>query len=74
MAPVYVKLPTDGIRVGQAVQKHGANILDVTSYIRGEGKGMTPPRQGIRHRELNRGRGHDVIFLFAPYLVLEAMC
>ena len=71
MVPVYIKLSANRIQVGEVIQEHSANIFDVPSYVRSEGKCVAPPRQSIGHRQLDRARRSDVIFLFAASFILE---
>ncbi len=73
MAPVYIKLSAHRICVGEAIQEQSANIPDIPSYIRSKRKGIAPPRQSIWHRQLDRGRRGDVIFLFAASFILETI-
>jgi len=71
MAPVYIHLSAHCICVGQVTQKHRANILDTSSYIRSKRERITPPRQGIWHWQLDGGRRGDIIVLVAASFVLE---
>jgi hypothetical protein len=73
MAPVYFKLSAHRIRVGETIKEHSANIFDMASHIRSKRKGMAPPRQRIWHGQLDRGRGGDVIFVFAARFILETI-
>jgi len=71
MAPVYIHLSAHCICVGQVIQKHRTNILDISSYIRSKRERIAPPRQGIWHWQLDRGGGGDIVVVVAASFVLE---
>jgi hypothetical protein len=73
MAPVYIQLSADRIRVGQVIREHRANIFDISSYIRSERECIAPPGHTIWHWQLARGRRGDVIFFLAASFVLETI-
>lgn len=73
MAPVYIQLSADRIRVGQVIQEHRANIFDISSYIRSKRERIAPPGHTIWHWQLARRRRGDVIFFFAASFVLETI-
>lgn len=73
MAPIYIKLSANRIRVGEVIQEHIANIFRIPSYVRSKRKCIAPPRQRVGHRHLDRARRGDVIFLFAASFVLETI-
>lgn len=73
MAPVYIKLSANCIRVGEVIQEHSTNIFDIPSYVRSKRKCIAPPRQSIGHRQLNRARRGDVIFVFTTSFILETI-
>jgi hypothetical protein len=73
MAPVYIKLSAHRIRVGEAIEEHSAYVFDVPSHIGSKRKRVALPRQRIWHWQLDRGRGGDVIFVFATHFILETI-